>query len=50
MTVTALEIASRSPVAAEAVARRHLLGQDVPAVVARAGALWDLVHGGLGGA
>ncbi len=37
-------------VATEAAARRHLLAEDVPAVVARAGALWDLVHAGLGGA
>jgi Alpha/beta hydrolase domain len=37
-------------VATEAVARRHLLAEDVPAIVARAGALWDLVHAGLGGA
>jgi Alpha/beta hydrolase domain len=36
-------------VAAEAVARRHLLEEDISAVVARAGALWDLVHAGLGG-
>ena len=37
-------------VAAEGVARRHLLAEDVPAIVARAGALWDLVHAGFGGA
>jgi hypothetical protein len=37
-------------VAADAVGRRHLLEEDIPAVVARAGALWDLVHAGLGGA
>ena len=37
-------------VAGEAVARRHLLAEDIPAVVARAGALWDLIHAGLGGA
>jgi hypothetical protein len=37
-------------VAIDAVARRHLLAEDVPAIVARAGALWDLVHAGLGGA
>ncbi len=35
--------------AGEAVARRHLLAEDIPAVVARAGALWDLIHAGLGG-
>lgn len=37
-------------VADEGVARRHLLAEDVPAIVTRAGALWDLVHAGLGGA
>jgi Alpha/beta hydrolase domain len=37
-------------VATDAVACRHLLAEDVPAIVARAGALWDLVHAGLGGA
>ena len=37
-------------VAGEAVARRHLLAEDIPAVVTRAGALWDLIHAGLGGA
>ncbi len=37
-------------VATEGVARRHLLAEDVSAIVARAGALWDLVHAGLGGA
>jgi len=36
--------------AGEAVARRHLLAEDIPAVVARAGALWDLIHAGLSGA
>ena len=33
--------------AGEAVARRHLLAEDIPAVVSRAGALWDLIHAGL---
>jgi hypothetical protein len=37
-------------VADEGVARRHLLAEDVPAIVTRAGALWDLVHTGLGDA
>jgi hypothetical protein len=36
--------------AGEAVARRHLLAEDIPAVVSRAGALWDLIHAGLGDA
>jgi hypothetical protein len=37
-------------VAAAAVGRRHLLEEDMPAVVARAGALWDFIHAGEKGA
>jgi hypothetical protein len=33
-----------------AVERRHLLAEDIPAIVARAGAQWDLFQAGLGGA
>ena len=36
--------------AAAAVGRRHLLEEDIPAVVARAGALWDFIHAGQAGA
>jgi hypothetical protein len=37
-------------VAQAAVERRHLLAEDLPAIVARAGAQWDLFQAGLGGA
>ena len=37
-------------VAQAAVERRHLLAEDIPAIVARAGAQWDLFQAGLGGA
>jgi hypothetical protein len=37
-------------VAAAAVGRRHLLEEDIPAIVARAGALWDFIHAGEKGA
>ena len=33
-----------------AVERRQLLAEDIPAIVARAGAQWDLFQAGLGGA
>ena len=33
-----------------AVERRHVLAEDIPAIVARAGAQWDLFQAGLGGA
>ncbi len=35
-------------VAQAAVERRQLLAEDIPAIVARAGAQWDLFQAGLG--